>query len=170
MKLLQNLAVKLSVTKAELTVITILIFFLLLGGIASHLGSVRRADELIRTMETERYREAEVDSLLKLAPGLDATLEEDMKQGLVSLDEKNPRTSEAHPERTAKKNFAGTIAFNSSTEKQLQQIQGIGPVMAKRLLKFRTSKGGKVLQFDDFLEVEGIGKKKLELLKKHLTL
>jgi competence protein ComEA len=49
-------------------------------------------------------------------------------------------------------------------------IPGVGPVMAKRLIEFRKQKGGKVSRFNDFLEVKGIGKKKLEILEKHLTL
>ena len=42
--------------------------------------------------------------------------------------------------------------------------------MAGRLITFRTEKGGKVTQFEDFLEVKGISSKKLELLKQHFTL
>ena len=42
--------------------------------------------------------------------------------------------------------------------------------MAERLVAFRKAKGGKVQQYQDFLEVKGIGKKKLESLTKYFTL
>lgn len=170
MKLLQNLAVRLSVTRAELTVISLLLFFLLLGGVVRHALSAKKADALIRTLEAEKYSDAEVDSLLRLAPGLDATLEEDIQQGITGTEGGPAQTSGRSSQTVAKKIFTGTMAFNSASEKQLQKIPGIGPVMAQRLMKFRHAKGGKVQQFDDFLEVKGIGKKKLEVLKKHLTL
>jgi DNA uptake protein ComE-like DNA-binding protein len=52
----------------------------------------------------------------------------------------------------------------------LQKIPGVGPVMAERLITFRTAKGGKVHAFQEFLEVKGVGEKKLEFLKKYFTL
>ena len=170
MKILENLAVKLGVTRAEMTAVTLLTFFLLLGGALKYSGSVQDADQAIAKAEAARYSEAEVDSLLSLAmkpddpaaaqaPGTFAVSEEQ--------EESAPRSSGRHP---SKKTFTGTMAFRTASAAQLQRIPGVGPVMARRLIEFRKERGGKVEHFNDFLKVKGIGKKKLELLQQHLTL
>jgi competence protein ComEA len=170
MNFLKNLAVKLGITRAEMTAVTLLILFLILGGVIRYSGTVQEADKLIRKAESTRYSEAEVDSLLRLAPGVDYASGDQTGQSSGEDSDDGQGKTAAHTARAQKKTFNGTLAFNTASASQLQQISGVGPVMAKKLIAFRTEKGGKVKQFDDFLEVKGIGKKKLELLKKHLTL
>jgi competence protein ComEA len=170
MNFLSNLAVKLGITRAEMTAITLLTFFLLLGGALKYSGSVQDADKAIKKAEAARYSEAEVDSLLSLAMKADdpaAAEPPGMVAGNTEPEEPTPGSSGRH---TPKKQFSGTVAFNKASTSQLQVIPGVGPVMAKRLMEFRKQKGGKVSRFNDFLEVKGIGKKKLEILEKHLTL
>ncbi|NTU53094.1 MAG: helix-hairpin-helix domain-containing protein [Chlorobiaceae bacterium] len=170
MKFLENLAVKLGVTRAEMTAVTLLALFLLLGGALKYSGAVQEADKAIKKAEAARYSEAEVDSLLNLAMKAD-----EPAPGTAATNAATD-TDTAQPARitttasTPKKKFTGTIAFNSASLLQLQKIPGVGPVMAKRLIEFRQQKGGNVKRFNDLLEVKGIGKKKLELLEKHLTL
>ncbi|NTU57359.1 MAG: helix-hairpin-helix domain-containing protein [Chlorobiaceae bacterium] len=170
MNILKDLSVKLGITRAEMTAVTLLILFLILGGVVKYGRSVQEADQLIRKAEVARYSEAEVDSLLRLASIVDYAAEENGSP--EASDEADEKQGERHgkPSRTAKKMFTGTVRFNTASASQLQQISGVGPVMAKKLITFRAEKGGKVKQFDDFLEVKGIGKKKLEVLKQHLTL
>jgi competence protein ComEA len=170
MKMLHDLAAKLSITRTELMVISLLLFFLLLGALVKYSGSVRQADELIRAVEADRYSEAEVDSLLRSASHLDKTVEEEIAREAPDSEAGPRQTSGGLNGRHQKKTFTGTIAFNTASEKQLRMLPGIGPVMAQKLVSFRKAKGGKIKQFDDFLEVRGIGRKKLDLLKKHLTL
>jgi competence protein ComEA len=170
MKFLDNVAVKLGITKAEMTAVTLLTFFLLLGGALKYSGSVQEADKAIAQAEVARYSEAEVDSLLSLAmkPG-DAVAAETpgMVAGNAEQEEPARKSSGRH---SSKKKFTGTMAFRTASAAQLQRIPGVGPVMARRLIEFRKQKGGKVEHFNDFLKVKGIGKKKLELLQQHLTL
>ncbi|NTW51334.1 MAG: helix-hairpin-helix domain-containing protein [Chlorobiaceae bacterium] len=170
MNILQNLAVKLGITRAEMTAVSLLILFLILGGAVRYSGSVQEADKLIKKAEASRYSEAEVDSLLRLASKVDYGAEEETSRssGEETGNEQAGRAGQAA--RAGKKTFTGTIPFNTASASRLQNIPGVGPVMAKKLVTFRAEKGGKVKQFDDFLEVTGIGKKKLEVLKKHLTL
>jgi competence protein ComEA len=171
MKFLDNVAVKLGVTKAEMTAVTLLTFFLLLGGALKYSGSVQDTDKAIKKAEAARYSEAEVDSLLSLAMKADGSETADSTSilaGNEGQEESAPKSPGRHP--SSKKNFSGTIAFRTASASQLQMISGVGPVMAKRLIEFRKERGGKVEHFDDFLKVKGIGKKKLELLQKHLTL
>ncbi|NTU67621.1 MAG: helix-hairpin-helix domain-containing protein [Chlorobiaceae bacterium] len=169
---LQNLSVRLGITRAEMTAVTALLFFLVLGGIIRYGSSVQEADRLIREAERTKFSEAEVDSLLRLAPGVDlATVAEEANApGTEASAGHQGDSAPRHQARPPKSQFTGTVAFNRATAAQLQQLPGIGPAIAKQLIGFREEKGGKVRQFDDFLEVKGIGKKKLEVLKKHLTL
>ena len=170
-ELLRNLPVRLGITRAEMTAVTALLLFLTIGGIVRYGTSVQEADRLIREAERAKFSEAEVDSLLRLAPGIDlATVDEGPEASPAGASAATDDAPASHPARVPKSQFTGSIAFNRASTAQLQQVPGIGPAIAKRLIAFRAEKGGKVRQFDDFLEVKGIGKKKLELLKKHLTL
>ena len=170
MNFLEKLVSKLSLTKAEISMVSILLGFLVLGVIMKHINSVEDAERLVKKVETARYRDAEVDSLIQLATVEQATVKEEFEQE-VAAEEKG-KTAEKNPKHHApgKKVFSGIISFNRASNLQLQKIPGIGPVMAGRLITFRAEKGGKVQQFQDFLEVKGISNKKLELLKQHLTL
>ncbi|TLU88295.1 MAG: helix-hairpin-helix domain-containing protein [Chlorobium sp.] len=169
MSALEKTARALSLTKAEITLVTILISFLVLGGILKNIRSIEKEAVLVRKAEQSRFREAEVDSLIKLAAADQQHVKEEVLQDAAAEENGRPaaRQREAH---ASEKVFTGTIAFNKAGKSQLEKIPGIGPVMAGRLIAFRKEKGGRVEQFQDFLEVKGIGKKKLELLKKHFTL
>ena len=67
MKLFEKLAIKLSLTKAEITLVSALLGFLVLGGVLKNIRSVEKAETLVKKVETARYREEEVDSLLARA-------------------------------------------------------------------------------------------------------
>ena len=170
MNFFEKLAIRLSLTKAEISMVSILLGFLMLGVIMKNINSVENADPLIKRNETARYRDTEVDSLIRIATVEEASiknevLHEDAAEEKDKSAERRPR----HPSM-GKKAFTGTISFNKASNQQLQKIPGIGPVMAGRLISFRSEKGGKVKRFEDFLEVKGISNKKLEVLKLYFTL
>ncbi|MBZ4220563.1 MAG: helix-hairpin-helix domain-containing protein [Chlorobium sp.] len=170
MKILEKLSIKLSLTKAEITLISFLLGFLVLGGILKNIRSVEEIDLLVKKAETARYREAEVDSLIRLAAVEQSSTKEDVLQDVEAERDDASFEKKAEHRSSGKKVFNGTISFNTASSQQLQKIPGIGPVMAERLVTFRKEKGGKVKQYQDFLQVKGIGKKKLESLKKYFIL
>jgi len=167
---LEKLALKLSLTKAEITLVSTLLAFLLIGGILVNLRSSEKVDLLVKKAESTRYREAEVDSLIALATVQQESVKEDVLQDNKTEGEELATEKKAEHRSSGKKVFNGTLSFNKASSQQLQKIPGVGPVMAERLITFRKSKGGKVMQFQDFLDVKGIGKKKLESLKKYFIL
>jgi comEA protein len=60
------------------------------------------------------------------------------------------------------------ININTATSDELQQVPGIGPVTAEKILQMRKSYGA-FKSVDDLLSIRGIGKKRLEKMRKYLT-
>ncbi len=56
-----------------------------------------------------------------------------------------------------------TINLNTATVEDLTQIEGIGEVLATRIVEYRDSIGGFLL-FEQLLEIEGIGDSKFEAI------
>ncbi|MCF8215309.1 MAG: helix-hairpin-helix domain-containing protein [Chlorobium sp.] len=182
MNILDRLAVRLSLTKAEISVISLLVLFLMLGGAVRNFRTAHDAESLLKEKEEEQYSDRDTDSMLAAASiftaerpktsfsDAPAPMSFSGEQAGSAVAEEKPFRERAKKSRTGRKVFNGTLAFNKATEQQLQQIPGVGPVMAKRLVSFRSSKGGRIERHEDLLQVNGIGEKKLEILKKHLTL
>jgi competence protein ComEA len=60
------------------------------------------------------------------------------------------------------------VDLNSASEDQLQEVPGIGPSLAKKIVDFR-KENGPFKSVDDLLKVRGVGEKSLEKLRPHLT-
>ena len=60
------------------------------------------------------------------------------------------------------------ININTANSDELQQVPGIGPVTADKILQMRKSYGA-FKSVDDLLSIRGIGKKRLEKMRKYLT-
>jgi competence protein ComEA len=64
---------------------------------------------------------------------------------------------------------AGTakLSLATATVEQLEEIDGIGPTLAGRILEYRTEHGS-VTSIEELGEVDGIGEKRLETLREAL--
>ena len=60
------------------------------------------------------------------------------------------------------------ININTANSEELQQVPGIGPATADKILQMRKSYGA-FKSVDDLLSIRGIGKKRLEKMRKSLT-
>ena len=58
-------------------------------------------------------------------------------------------------------------SLGSATVEQLDEIDGIGPTLAERIVEYRTENGG-FGSLDELQDVEGIGEKRLETLREAL--
>ena len=67
-----------------------------------------------------------------------------------------------------KKPPAHPININTAGDTELQQVPGIGPTTAQKILDTRKSYGT-FKSVDDLLAIKGIGPKKLEKMRKYLT-
>ncbi len=63
---------------------------------------------------------------------------------------------------------AKPVNLNTATSEQLQQVPGIGPVTADKILKMRKY-NGPFHSVDDLRAIRGIGPKRLEKMRKYLT-
>ena len=61
------------------------------------------------------------------------------------------------------------LDLNTATAGQLQELPGIGPVLAGRIIDYRTQTGG-FTDPGELIEVEGIGPKRLSQLLPYLTI
>jgi len=69
---------------------------------------------------------------------------------------------------TTKKPPLKPININTANSEELQQVPGIGPATADKILQMRKSYGA-FKSVDDLLSIRGIGKKRLEIMRKYLT-
>src|SRR5271168_4363141 len=67
-----------------------------------------------------------------------------------------------------KKPPATPVSLNTATSEELQLVPGIGPVTADKILQMRKSYGA-FKSVDDLRAVRGIGPKRLEKMRKYLT-
>jgi comEA protein len=68
---------------------------------------------------------------------------------------------------TTKKPPLQPINLNSATSEELQLVPGIGPATAEKILLMRKSYGS-FKSVDDLLAIRGIGKKRLDKMRKYL--
>ena len=67
-----------------------------------------------------------------------------------------------------KKPPAKPVDLNTATSEELQQVPGIGPATAEKILQMRKSYGA-FKSVDDLLAIRGLGPKRLEKMRKYLT-
>src|SRR2546430_14993548 len=60
------------------------------------------------------------------------------------------------------------ININTATSEELQQVPGIGPATAEKILQMRKSYG-LFKSVDDLLAIKGLGRKRVEKMRKYLT-
>lgn len=60
------------------------------------------------------------------------------------------------------------ININTANSDELQQVPGIGPATAEKILQMRKSYGA-FKSVDDLLAIKGLGRKRLDKMRKYLT-
>jgi competence protein ComEA len=81
----------------------------------------------------------------------------------MSVD--NAATAQAATAQTV----TAPVNINAASVKELQALPGIGPVTAKRIIDYRTSKGP-FATFDDLLKVKGLGQSTLQKISDRIVL
>ena len=64
---------------------------------------------------------------------------------------------------------SGLVSLNRASVKELEEIPGVGPVLAQRIADYRQA-NGPFLEVEDLLGVSGIGERKLAEFRRHVVL
>ena len=132
-------------------------------------GEVKKPG-LVTLREGQRVADAvnEVGGVIETADidrvNMAALLEDGMQ---VHVPERilTARAGGAAPAQDAK----GRINLNTATEKDLQELPGIGPAISARIIEYREANGA-FKKIEDIKNVRGIGDAKFEKLKDKVTL
>ncbi|GMV99284.1 MAG: hypothetical protein AMXMBFR84_04230 [Candidatus Hydrogenedentota bacterium] len=86
-----------------------------------------------------------------------------------AVSEVDAPATAAHAQAQAAQQTAtgGPLNLNTATKEQLETLPGIGPKTADKILEYR--KAGQFKSVEDLTNVSGIGPKKLEALRPHVT-
>lgn len=63
----------------------------------------------------------------------------------------------------------GLLDLNSATAAALETLPGVGPVLARRIVEYRASRGG-FRRLDDLLQVKGVGPRLLDGLRQRVVI
>ena len=91
---------------------------------------------------------------------------EDGEQIYIYPPSKGGSSIRISPQR-AKAKSSGPIALNRASAKELESLDGIGPVLAARIVAYR-NQNGPFLTVDDLMKVSGIGSVKFSQFKEKL--
>lgn len=69
---------------------------------------------------------------------------------------------------TAPEPVSFTVNLNTATAEELQQLEGVGEVLSGRIIAYR-EKHGDFRSIEDLLDVQGVGKTRLEKWRPYLT-
>lgn len=78
-----------------------------------------------------------------------------------------------HPRPAVRKDLdralkeAKTVNINTASLEELMRLEGIGPVMANRIIEYRNDKG-RFLSKEKLKEVQGMGQKKFDAIKDYI--
>ena len=87
----------------------------------------------------------------------------------VRVPERVGGFSEGSKPAVSGKNAEGLINLNTASEKELQELPGIGPAMSARIIEYREANGD-FQNIEDIKKVRGIGNAKFEKLKDKVTI
>lgn len=89
-------------------------------------------------------------------------------QKIVVPQKTMPMTTGLLTQNSSTISSGGAVNINTADEKSLEDLPGIGPSLAKRILEYRAQKPFTTI--DELKNVPGIGDKKFEQLKDRITL
>lgn len=81
----------------------------------------------------------------------------------------NPSAAPANSTSAGTVDQTGRVNLNNASQEDLENVKGIGPVTAAKILEHRRAIGGRYASVDQLLDVPGIGAKTLARLRPYLV-
>lgn len=135
------------------------------NGLARTHGMGRKTPNGIpRNEMIERLRDLETSAMLKRVGIWSESNPDRIAELRAKQRSEERKLQEIKNQATKAKSSQGLLDLNTATEKELQSIKGIGPILAKRIIAGRPYK-----TVDDLLKVKGIGPKKLEKIRAYVV-
>jgi len=135
------------------------------NGLARTHGVRRKTpDGVLRDEMIERLRDFEISAMLKRI-GIWSKSNPDRIAELRARQRSEEHELKEIQRQAETKGPQGLLDVNTASEKELQSIKGIGPVLAKRIIAARPYK-----TLDDLLKVKGIGPEKLEKIRPYFKI
>ena len=100
------------------------------------------------------------------SPESDGENRPDRKDAAAAAPENNPGTDSPH--RVSKSRGRVMININTASAEELEQLPGIGPAYAQRIVELRKARGPYRI-IEEIMLVKGIGEKRFEQLKPMIT-
>jgi competence ComEA-like helix-hairpin-helix protein len=135
------------------------------NGLARTHGIGRKTpDGVSRDEMMERLRDLEISAMLKRV-GIWSESDPDRIAELRAKQRSEESELQGIQSQVTKaKSLQGSLDLNTATERELQSIKGIGPVLAERIIAGRPYR-----TVDDLLKVKGIGPKRLEKFRPYFV-
>ncbi|PKL80890.1 MAG: hypothetical protein CVV25_02945 [Ignavibacteriae bacterium HGW-Ignavibacteriae-4] len=120
----------------------------------------RREDLSVLTKELETYNSAMQTSFI----GIDneGNVNEELALGDTVIKKKSK-----YPEKKKEEKIVGKININTASKVQLMRLKGIGEKTAEKIIDYRSKTPFNSIE--DIQNVKGIGPKKFESMKEHIT-
>jgi len=135
------------------------------NGLARTHGMGRKTPNGIpRNEMIERLRDLETSAMLKRVGIWSESNPDRIAELRAKQRSEERKLQEIKNQATKAKSSQGLLDLNTATEKELQSIKGISPILAKRIIAGRPYK-----TVDDLLKVKGIGPKKLEKIRAYVV-
>ena len=121
-------------------------------------------DGVSRDEMIERLRDLEISAMLKRVGIWSETDPDRIAELRAKQRSEESELQEIKNQVTKAKSPQGSLDVNTATERELQFVRGIGPVLAARIIAGRPYE-----TVDDLLKVKGIGPKKLEKIRSYFV-
>jgi len=121
-------------------------------------------DGVSRDEMIERLRDLEISAMLKRVGIWSESNPDRIAELRAKQRSEESELQEIKNQITKAKSPQGSLDLNTATERELQSIKGIGPVLAERIIAGRPYR-----TVDDLLKVKGIGPKRLEKIRPYVV-
>jgi competence ComEA-like helix-hairpin-helix protein len=138
---------------------------LIKNGLARTYGIGRKTPNGIpRNEMIERLRDLETSAMLKRIGIWSESDPDRIAELRAKQRSEESKLQEIKNQVTKAKSPQGSLDLNTATERELQSIKGIGPVLAERIIAGRPYK-----TVDDLIKVKGIGQKRFEKFRHYFV-